>query len=256
MSSPFRSLAGALIALAVVLGAAGSGRTGGAAAVPVCVDASSPSAQLDQRIAIAALQAVGSTASIVRFDGSHGVGEKYFRYLAREQCSLVMGFPVDATAPDPPDGLKLTAGYYRTGYVLASLGPPRSLRAVGRGAVVAVQLATAPDFYLVGAYGATPPYRPDVYQTQDEAIGALVHQRANAVMAWEPSIAHYQITHTATPRISVVPLAIPHAAWSLAALYDPRTERLARRFQDGVERIKADGQLDRIERSLHLQVST
>ena len=214
-----------------------------AAAPTICVDSSSPSAALDRRIALAATRAAGVPAAIASYDGSSGVSERFFRFLARGQCSLVMGFPVDALAPDPPSGLALTAPYLRTGYVLASLGPPKTLRDVPSGSTVAVGMATIPNFYLVGYFGKTPPYKPDVYQTQEQALDALVHGDDRYALVWAPSLWRYRSQHPQAPPIGSTSPPIPHAAWSLAALYAPHSALLARRFETGVAHLRADGSL-------------
>ena len=224
-------------------------------AAGVCVDTSSPSAALDRRVASAAFAAAGDVATIVAYDGSHGVSEKYFRALAREECAVVMGFPVDAQAPDPPSGLKLTAPYYATGYVLATLAKPRELAALPHDATIAVGTATAPDFYLVGAFGHVPPYRLDVHQTQEQVLDALATHGALAAMAWGPSVERYRRAHPSV-RIAMTPLAIPHGRWSFAALYDPRRSSDARRFERGLRALSASGRLQRLARSVFPEVSS
>lgn len=229
--------------------AAAAARSAVAPSPAICVDSSSPSAALDRRVALAALHAAGVSAAVNSYDGSAGVSERFFRFLARRQCALVMGFPVDALAPDPPSGLALTAPYAQTGYVLAAIGAPQTLRSLPKGAVIAVGMATTPNFYLVGSFGKVPPYKADVYQTQEQALDALVRGEARYAMVWAPSVARYRALHPSVPPLGTSLLPFPHAAWSLAALYAPSSAPLARRFETGVARLRADGTLLVLTRS-------
>jgi len=219
------------------------------AAETVCVDSSSPTAALDRRVAGAAFAATGGRAAIVPFDGSHGVSEKYFRALARDECALVMGFPVDAAAPDPPAGLKLTSGYYATGYVLATLGAARSLASLPHDTSIAVGVATAPDFYLVGEFGPVPHYELSVFQNQQQVLDALAARAVTAAMAWDPSVEAYRAAHPRV-RLATTALHVPHGAWTFAALYDPRRRIAARRFERGLQLLSTNGRLSRIAHSV------
>jgi hypothetical protein len=226
-----------------------------AAAETVCVDSSSPTAALDRRVAGAAFAAAGSRAAIVSYDGSHGVSEKYFRALVRESCVLVMGFPVDAAAPDPPGGLKLTRSYYATGYVLATIGAARTLASLPHDASIAVGLATAPDFYLVGEFGPVPHYDRTVFQNQQQVLDALAARSVMAAMAWAPSVATYRAAHPGMHLVTTA-LHVPHGAWSFAALYDPRRSIAANRFERGLHVLSSSGRLSRIAHSVFPEASS
>lgn len=221
----------------------------GSATASVCIDSSSPTAGLDRRVTRAAARVAGMTPTIYEYDGTYGVSEKLFRALVREHCSLLMGYPVDSVAPDPPRGLSLTKRYFTTGYVLATLGRPLTVKTLPRDSSVAVGLGTVPNFYLVGALGPAPPVRADAYQSQEEAIAALLRGTDRAAMLWEPSIRRYRALH-GERRIVVSPLPIEHDRWQLAALYDPvRSAAAARRFEAAVARLDRSGELAHLTQS-------
>ena len=249
MSSRFGKLARFALVTTGVLGAALAGRSLAAQQANVCVDTSSPTVAVDRRVARAAFAAVGYATAFVSYDGSAGIAEKYFRYLARSRCALVMGFPVDPVAPDAPGGLALTAPYYATGYVLASFGHAVTLADLSHHATVAVGTATAPDFYLVGAFGSVPPYRPDVYQSEEEAIAAVVARTDDAAMVWGPSVERYRAVHPAAKRLVSTSLPIAHGRWHLAALYAPPSHATASAFERGLATLRTSGELARLTAS-------
>jgi hypothetical protein len=244
---------GAVAALAI--GAAlSSSRAGVAVAQPstasVCIDTSSPTADIDRRVALEAARIDGLAPTIYSFDGTYGVSERLFRFLVREHCSLLMGYPVDEKDPDPPRGLALTSNYYRTGYVLASLGRPLTVRTIPANSAVGVGLGTIPNFFLVGALGPAPAFKADAYQSQEEAIAALLAHTDRAAMLWEPSVQRFRARHAGAPPIAITPLHIQHARWSLAALYDPAHSRaVAAHFTSAVARLRANGRLALITNS-------
>jgi hypothetical protein len=227
-----------------VIGAVGNDRADAAPGAAICYDSSSPTASMDRDFASAAERAMHAHLPVVGYDGSLGVSERYFRTLARTQCALILGFPVDQESPDPPDGLAVTQPYLRTGYVLASLGRPRMLASLRPGETVAVVTATAPDFYLVGAFGKDPHLAPDVFQTPDEAIAALLSHEAAVAMLWAPSVVRYNARHGAHIRMSALPLH--HAAFAMAALYDPESKPLADRFDRAIVALRRTGDLQRL----------
>ncbi|HZV38240.1 MAG TPA: cytochrome c class I, partial [Pseudoxanthomonas sp.] len=88
------SMHGALLALAF----AGAGCSADAqAALRVCVDSSSPSAEMDLRVAEAVARDQGTTLVVHRFDGEgddEGFDMKNFVAMAGKDCQLVLGFPL------------------------------------------------------------------------------------------------------------------------------------------------------------------
>ncbi|GAC1565437.1 MAG: hypothetical protein NVS3B17_22610 [Vulcanimicrobiaceae bacterium] len=209
-----------------------------------CIDTSSPTAALDRRVLAAAARAAGTSSNVYEFDGTLGVSDRLFRFLMREHCSLIMGFPVDQRDADPPRGLALTSSYYETGYVLVGYRKALTVAQIPKNSSVAVGLGTVPNFYLVGALGEAPPLRAEAFQSQNEAIDSLVRGRVAAAMLWEPSVIAYEAKH-ATPLV-ITPLHIDHARWHLAALYDPKAARAAKTFERGLSLLAASGKLARL----------
>ena len=231
----------ATTAFIAVLGTATVAATKGTA---VCIDSSSPTAAIDRRVMAAVARSTRSSAPTYEFDGSRGVSDRFFRFLMREQCGLIMGFPVDVRDADAPRGLALTPGYFETGYVLVGLGHALSVATIPRNASVAVGLGTVPNFYLVGALGAAPPLKAEGFSTQDEALDALVKHQVAAAMLWEPSVRNYRSRHHESLVISKLP--IDHARWHLAALFDPKKPQLAKTFERGLALLATSGELSTI----------
>lgn len=235
-----------LATLVLVTGPGTSARAAGKSTA-ICVDSSSPTAPIDRRVIAAVARSIGSTPQTYEFDGSRGVSDRFFRFLMRDQCGLIMGFPVDLRDADAPRGLALTPGYFETGYVLVGLGHVLTIATIPRNASVAVGLGTVPNFYLVGALGQAPPLKAEGFSTQDEALDALVKHRVAAAMLWEPSVRNYRKRHHEALVISKLP--IDHARWHLAALFDPKKPRLAKIFERGLALLASSGELATITKS-------
>jgi hypothetical protein len=237
---------GAILAAALALTLYGRGPS--AAAFPissrVCLDSSSPSFAADRRV-VASLARFGDPLRPFVFDGGSGVSDRFFQYLSRTKCALIMGFPVDQINPDPPDGLALTKAYLTTAYVLVARTPLR-LESLRPGMTIAVGMATPPHFYLVGAFGKVPNYTAATYQSQEEVLDALVSGRADAAMVWEPSLVRYQATHAKARGLHLSPLRIQHARWRIAALYRQTNAAQARRFESALYHLERSGQLESI----------
>jgi ABC-type amino acid transport substrate-binding protein len=208
------------------------------------LDSSSPSYAADRRI-VASLGQYGDPLAPFVFDGSAGISERFFQYLGRTKCAVIMGYPVDLTDPDPPDGLALTKAYLTTAYVLVTRAGA-SQATLRPGMTIAVGMATAPHFYLAGAFGKVPNYTADTYQSQEQVLDALVSHRADAAMVWEPSLVRYQTAHAGARALHVAPLSIQHARWRIAALYLASDPREAQRFDSALERLQRSGRLEAI----------
>jgi ABC-type amino acid transport substrate-binding protein len=208
------------------------------------LDSSSPSYSVDRRI-VASLAKYGDPLNAFVFDGSTGVSDRFFAYLSRTKCGIIMGFPVDLTDPDPPDGLAFTKPYLTTAYVFVAKGALRQAT-LRPGMTIAVGMATAPHFYLAGAFGKIPNYTADTFQTQEQVLGALLTGRADAAMVWEPSLVRYESAHPAARALHVTPLVIQHARWHIAALYLESDPAQARKFERALERLQRSGQLETI----------
>ena len=156
-----------------------------------------------------------------------------------------MGFPVDLTDPDPPDGLAFTKPYLTTAYVLVARTPLRQAT-LRPGMTIAVGMATSPHFYLAGAFGKVPSFTVDTYQTQEQVVQALLAKRADAAMMWKPSLVRYQAAHPDARGLYVSPLSIQHARWRIAALYLQTEPVQGRRFENALDRLARSGQLETI----------
>jgi ABC-type amino acid transport substrate-binding protein len=232
-------------ALAIALGLAllGAGPFGvskGHTSV-ICLDSSSPSFALDRKI-VAALSAAGEPITPFVYDGGEGVSERFFRYLSRTKCGLIMGFPVDLANPDPPDGLALTHPYLSTAYVLVSR-TKTTQAALKSGMTIAVGMGTAPHFYLAGAFGATPNFVTNTYQTQEQVLDALGAHQAQAAMVWEPSLVRYERSHPGARSWYTASLHMQHSRWKMAALYPEDDTASAARFNAALHRLEDSGEL-------------
>jgi ABC-type amino acid transport substrate-binding protein len=209
-----------------------------------CLDSSSPSYAADRQI-VASLARYGDKLTPYVFDGESGVSDRFFEFLSRTKCAVIMGFPVDTTDPDPPNGLAFTKPYLTTAYVLVARTPLRQAT-LRPGMTIAVGMATAPHFYLAGAFGKVPSYTADTYQSQEQVLDALLSGRADAAMVWAPSLVRYRAAHPAARALHIAPLAIQHARWRIAALYLESDAAQAQRFDAALDRLARSGQLESI----------
>lgn len=242
-----RRFGGALAAAALVLGFGGLGRAGAIESTrptTACLDSSSPSYAADRRI-VASLAPYGDRLNPFVFDGSTGVSDRFFQFLSRTKCGIIMGFPVDLTDPDPPDGLAFTKPYLTTAYVFVAKGALRQ-GTLKPGMTIAVGMATAPHFYLAGAFGKIPNYTTNTFQTQEQVLDALLTGHADAAMVWEPSLVRYEAAHPTARSLRVTPLVIAHARWHIAALYLESDPAQARRFEHALEGLEHSGRLETI----------
>jgi cytochrome c553 len=164
--------------------------------------------------------------------------------MAAGDCQLVMGFPVDASASGLPDGLKATAAYGRTGFVLVTpvTSTAHSLSALPAGSQVAVIYQTTPNLY----FADYPKLQADVYLTNDDAIAALEQHKVSAAMLWRPSVVGYLAQHREEKQFDYAELDEPHARWNLVALYDPANVAAAQSFEASIKALQASGVLGRL----------
>ncbi len=231
-------------AFALGLGPSAGVAAGASRDAVACLDSSSPSYAADAAIVRAAATGGDALTPFV-FDGGQGVSERFFRYLSRTKCGIIMGYPVDLTEPDPPDGLALTSPYLETAYVLATRTKLTQSQ-LRPGMTIAVGMATAPHFYLAGAFGSVPSYTADTFQTQEQVLDSLLAHHADAAMVWLPSLVRYRASHAPARALYLSPLKIQHAAWRVAALYDEKDPQAKARFERALERLRQTGQLARI----------
>ncbi len=232
------------LSLALVAGGTGAAQ----AAVSVCVDSSSPTATMDKAIAAAVAQQQKTTFTVHEFDGNgddeEGFDLKEFNAMASKDCQLVLGFPVDASASGLPEGLKATAAYGRTGFVLVTpiAAPSHALSALPEGSQVAVTYQTTPNLYFVDY----PKLQADVHLTNDDAIAALEQKKVGAAMLWRPSVVGYLAQHHEEKQFDYAELDEPHARWNLVALYDPTNAAAAQAFDASIKALQASGALGKL----------
>ena len=219
-----------------------------AAELNVCVDKSSPTAQMDAAIAKAVAHEQGTTARIAWFDGGSdadddGLAPRVFRKLAGSQCQLVLGFPVDAQAATLPDGLQATRPYGRTGFVLVTRHQAAAtLEQLPKDSVIAVTYMTTPNLY----FESHPGLSPQVFTSDAASLRALNHGEVAAAMLWRPYVARH-LHDRGAASLKLTALAEPHAAWNLVALYAPAAQDAATRFEQGIEQLRQSGALQKLE---------
>ncbi|PZP63708.1 MAG: cytochrome c class I [Pseudoxanthomonas spadix] len=242
--TPHPTLLRSVVSLALCAGGIGAAQ----AAVSVCVDSSSPTAAMDKAIAAAVARQQKTTLSVHAFDGTgdddEGFDLKEFNKLAAKDCQLVLGFPVDASASGVPEGLKATAAYGRTGFVLVTPrgSQARSLATLPPGSPVAVTYQTTPNLY----FADYPKLQADVHLTNDDAIEALEQHKVGAAMLWRPAVVGWLSAHKDAAPFDYAELDEPHARWNLVALYDPANAAAAQAFEASVAALGADGTLGRL----------
>ncbi len=241
--TPYAPLLRTVVSLALCASGIGAAH----AAVSVCVDTSSPTMAMDKAIAAAVAKQQHTTLSVHTFDGSgddEGFDLKQFNVMATRDCQLVMGFPVDASASGLPEGLKATAAYGRTGFVLVTPKGAHtpSLSTLPAGSQVAVTYQTTPNLY----FADYPKLQADVHLTNEDAIEALEQHKVSAAMLWRPAVVDWLNQHRDAAPFDYAELDEPHARWNLVALYDPANAAAAQAFQASVATLSADGTLGKL----------
>jgi mono/diheme cytochrome c family protein len=222
---------------------------GGAAAadLSVCIDKSSPTAAMDAGIAHAVAAQQGRALHVHEFDGSggdEGFDLQEFNRLARDSCSLVLGFPIDADAHATPPGLQATTPYGHTGFVLVTApgSKANTLDQLPRHSGVAVTYQTTPNLY----FADHPNVQADVHLTDDDAIEALEQHTVRAAMLWQPTVVHYLAGRHEQDRFRYHELLEPHARFNLVALYDSGHAAAAQAFEQSIAALAGAGELGKL----------
>jgi len=224
--------------IAAVLGYGGSA---GAAELSVCVDKSSPTAEMDAALARAVAKQEGKAVKIHYFDGDDDDGFDGFAKLAH-QCTLVMGFPVAADEPVTPEGLLATAPYGHTGFVLVTPAgsSATTLDQLPKGATVAVGYQTTPNLY----FPKYPSLHADVHVKESDALASLDAHKVQAAMLWRPTVASYSAIHHA--RFDLHDLDSTTARYDFVALYDKSNAAAAQDFDKAVVTLAHSGALTKV----------
>jgi mono/diheme cytochrome c family protein len=236
-------------ALAALMIGAGITPRADAALVRVCVDEASPTSGLDERVARAAIGARGDEVQTIPFTGYGKGGEGFpagrFAKLAHSDCELIMGFPVDLSAPNLPPNVEATSAYASTGFVLverASAGP-KPIPALPEGSEVGIAEL---DTFAGLLYGTHPNIVMHVYESDSQMIEDLMAHRIAAGLAWQPLIEAYQASHPRSRSLALQALSEKHMAWNLVALYASESQGSANTFNQGLYELQAHGELDRL----------
>ncbi len=200
-------------------------------ALKVCVDSSSPTAAHDREVAALVAKQAGLSLTVTPFDSSDedgGFPAKEFRKLLTHGCDLVMGYPIDATGPDLPEGLLATKPYAQTGFVLVTAPgeTAHSLSELPAGTGVAVTFEAPPNLYIVDH----PNVSADTQKTDADTLAAVVSGHDRAAMVWQPTVDAYLAAHPGAAKLSVYPMTEPHARYNVVALYLPAQAQQAATF--------------------------
>lgn len=233
-----------LIAAAAVLMYGGSAA---AAELSVCIDSSSPTASMDADLARAVAAQQGSTLRVHAFNGSgddEGFALSKFNQLAKQSCSLVLGFPIDADAHAVPPGLLASVPYGHTGFVLVtpSGSRVRTLAELPPHSDVAVTYQTTPNLY----FASHPNVEADVHRSDEGSLQALEKHAVSAAMLWQPTIVRYLASRHEANRFSYHELREPHAQFNLVALYDSAHAPAAHAFEQAIAALARSGQLAKL----------
>ena len=223
------------------------GGTAAAAELSVCIDKSSPTAAMDRNLAQAVATNEGNTLRVHEFDGSgddDGFDLKEFNKLAKQNCSLVLGFPIDADQQGVPPGLQATTPYGHTGFVLVTAkgSNATTLDQLPKHSDVAVTYQTTPNLYFVDH----PGVQADVHLTDDDALKALESHKVHAAMLWQPTVVRFLADRHESARFSYHELHEPHAQFNLVALYDSEHAPVAAAFEQAIVAMSSSGELARV----------
>jgi polar amino acid transport system substrate-binding protein len=218
----------------------------------VCIDKASPTAQADHVIATAIAKAEHTRLDVRSFDSSDdddGYGLKEFRGLLAEQCSLVLGFPVETATPALPKDLALTPPYAKTGFVLATAKELKanSLNDLPKGTEVAVTNGSITNFIIADR----PQLKPNLLPTERETLKALTSGEDKAALLWRPII-----DGPTAAKFDLSPLGAAHTTWNLTALYAAKDTQDGREFQVALNDLRNTGELSKIFAPYGMAAST
>ncbi|GBQ93541.1 cytochrome c class I [Acetobacter nitrogenifigens DSM 23921 = NBRC 105050] len=216
------------------------------AAISVCIDKSSPAQAMDHRVIDAVAQEQHTSATVVPFDGNAGGDDdgfdvKEFKKLASSRCELVLGFPVEASSGETPEGTKATTPYGETGFVLLT---PRqhdasTLDKLPAGTTVAVTYLTPPNLY----FAKHPNIQADIRPDDEHTLASLFQHKVQAAMIWRASAVSALADKNHARDYCMHALSEPYSRWNVVALYAPQNERAAAAFMKSVADLQNDGKL-------------
>jgi polar amino acid transport system substrate-binding protein len=217
------------------------------AVLNVCIDQASPTRALDVRVVRAVAKTQGYSVKVVLFTGYGKGGDGFplsrFAKMARSECELIMGFPVDVSNPNLPPDTGSTSAYARTGFVLVRRGNSKtmSLDELPKGSEVGI---TQLDTYAALLFGTHRNIVTHVYPKDSLMLADLEAKRIAAALAWQPSIEFYETGHPNHASLSIRVLPDKHMQWDLVALYMPQSQSAATVFEKGLDELQSRGQLE------------
>ncbi|MDR3516745.1 MAG: c-type cytochrome [Azospirillaceae bacterium] len=243
MSSRFRNLWGAVAAAVATLVLMGIHQAG--AATPpharVCIDTASPAAAINRSVAQAVAHEAGWSLTVKATEWSEpgdddGVGPEEFLAMARKDCDLLMGYPMDAYHIVPPPGLNVTQAYLHTGFVLVGHGAVPEWTGLPVGTTVGVTYNTPANLLLVERRGADAM----IYDSESRTIAAVRSGQVPLALVWELSV---NADSVGNDSLTIRHLGLPQADWVLAALYADRANDLGEAFDKALDHLRQNGQL-------------
>ncbi|MDE1923249.1 MAG: c-type cytochrome [Gammaproteobacteria bacterium] len=232
-----------------LLGAVLSYRAEARPLLRICVDTANPTMRMDARIAREAAAIEGYAVRFSHFVGYGRGGDGFpigrFAKMARSECELIMGFPVDASDAHLPPDVQATTAYASTGFVLVRRAAARARRLsqMPRGSEVGIAQL---DTYAGLLFSQHPNITMHVYPSDADMVADLEARHLAAGLAWQPSIEAYLHRHPGAASLREDLLPGPHMRWNLVALYAPRSSAAAQAFASGVEALRRRGALSRL----------
>ena len=225
-------------------------RAEASSAIRVCVDQTNPTSIIDADIARAAVATQGYAIEEVRFVG-HGkeaddgfpIGR--FARMAKSDCQLIMGFPVDVGSPHLPPGVQSTPPYASTGFVLVERGrgEPTPLEQLPNGSEVGIAQL---DTWAGMLFSTHPNIVMHVYAEDAEMLADLQNKRITAGLTWQPFLHGWELGHGGGSQLTARVLPGKHMLWNLVALYAADAQHSADIFARGLDALRASGKLEKL----------
>ncbi|MGV2289391.1 c-type cytochrome [Trinickia sp. YCB016] len=208
--------------------------------VRVCTFPGSPSATLDQAVALEAFRTAGVPAAVTTgaFDGSDddGVSLKELHRALTKNCDVIAGFPWSSVADASDSKLRFSRGYLRSGYVSVAANGA-SAQPLGAD-IVAATYATPAQLIAV----QQPNVKLDLESTPELTIASVAGGHAQRAIVWYPAVVAYSIAHP-QQRFAISGTTSPYADWHLVFAFGQKDALLQRRIDAALSKMKADGRL-------------
>lgn len=216
-----------------------------AASPDFCIDKGNPFFEIDRAVATAVAKADHTMPKFTVIDtrvGADSLNAQKSAFFAKlaAKCDLVMGFPVETGYPTVPKGVKATTPYAATGFVLAATGSVApSFASLAPHTTVGVTYLTVPSTYFDHGHGAS--LESHQYSSPDSLYRALEQRKVAVALMWQPWLVRELATSHA--QVAQHTLRLPHAQWSVVALYRASRAAEAARFDKAIHHLAATGRL-------------